>query len=800
MRENGHGGRHWSLSPACGMACSCPCAFWFRACELAQPQCLSTPLVPDFYTLPWGVASGTEMSGPHFSSLARPSFAELHRGTVPSTRVSQVIYALYRRFSLSACTERGRLAAAATPPEQPAASPGVCSLPPRLHNPSPLMESWEKNVNFRYRSDCSTAELTSDAEQSSQRENSRAADTCTAPSCSVQFDEFGDAAKLRRKVLLEEGTQSLHATLSHCHNVSNEIGSPKQAAYSRSAMMLAYYALSGRATVTKPAADTSTGKGCMRRELSVCSLFCVLPLQRQRSLLKRPDRFPEFVRYIATPQEIDKYHKSAEAAAAYGGACSSSRDSVSSFEQGQPRQTSRDGISQRRNIVGSLNSCQSGACSQSGEAADGHYIANIEAVPVLQRAQKLRQIDIAITVYDSFKRRAIAMRPNVCLLLVHCALAAGDFVRAVGWLLEFLDECVPIQGDWLDRVIAATAVGASHLLQELLHQLERLRQSDKLSPECCEMPHQPQTLRRKSVQSSKAQLVLPPPPAPSAPVAPAAKTEAAECESLAAATNEAATTADAPASASLAAELRSGPPEEAGGAGEASSEAAAAAAACAETENLETTQNAEVETDSTAETKLAARVASAGDEAAAVAEAATAADSPSKRLNPYAPEFVPVYFSLLDKQQKAENPPSLRGSHGIQDVSRHSRGSSLQQGRAPPRQAAHAAASAGADAALAPRRQKAGSICCSRRASDAAAAELPPPAPPAAPPECVEAAQRHCDSVEAETSSAPATRKLARRSQQSANCASNHHEPLRQQWTDKSCFSGSGAIAASGVK
>ncbi|OEH76723.1 hypothetical protein cyc_04864 [Cyclospora cayetanensis] len=561
-----------------------------------------------------------------------------------------VIYALYRRFSLSACTERGRLAAAATPPEQPAASPGVCSLPPRLHNPSPLMESWEKNVNFRYRSDCSTAELTSDAEQSSQRENSRAADTCTAPSCSVQFDEFGDAAKLRRKVLLEEGTQSLHATLSHCHNVSNEIGSPKQAAYSRSAMMLAY-----------------------------CDM-------RQRSLLKRPDRFPEFVRYIATPQEIDKYHKSAEAAAAYGGACSSSRDSVSSFEQGQPRQTSRDGISQRRNITTSSQPSGEGgerflptkSCIDLSKAVADTYTLELRL-----SAQKLRQIDIAITVYDSFKRRAIAMRPNVCLLLVHCALAAGDFVRAVGWLLEFLDECVPIQGDWLDRVIAATAVGASHLLQELLHQLERLRQSDKLSPECCEvlkgatgylaltavtaagessaaagaagstglrqrqlspqlqMPHQPQTLRRKSVQSSKAQLVLPPPPAPSAPVAPAAKTEAAECESLAAATNEAATTADAPASASLAAELRSGPPEEAGGAGEASSEAAAAAAACAETENLETTQNAEVETDSTAETKLAARVASAGDEAAAVAEAATAADSPSKRLNPYAPEFVP---------------------------------------------------------------------------------------------------------------------------------------------------------------
>ena len=92
---------------------------------------------------------------------------------------------------------------------------------PPKHNPSPLVDCWGPTSSGRYRSDCSTVELTSDVEfPVLSREGSgtggRPADgSCTAPSCSVKFEEFGDGARTKRQIQQAGGTRSLHASFAH---------------------------------------------------------------------------------------------------------------------------------------------------------------------------------------------------------------------------------------------------------------------------------------------------------------------------------------------------------------------------------------------------------------------------------------------------------------------------------------------------------------------------------------------------------------------------------------------------------
>ena len=43
----------------------------------------------------------------------------------------------------------------------------------------------------------------------------RSAASCTAPECSMRFEDFGAAAKQQRHDMYTEGTQSLHASFAH---------------------------------------------------------------------------------------------------------------------------------------------------------------------------------------------------------------------------------------------------------------------------------------------------------------------------------------------------------------------------------------------------------------------------------------------------------------------------------------------------------------------------------------------------------------------------------------------------------
>nr|PIL98632.1 putative transmembrane protein [Toxoplasma gondii COUG] len=101
---------------------------------------------------------------------------------------------------------------------------------------------------------------------------------------------------------------------------------------------------------------------------------------------------------------------------------------------------------------------------------------------VLERAMKLKQLDIAITVHDSLRAENVKIDRKSYMLLVQIAMSRKDVALQSQWLLEMIDEGHAIDACWLDRLLAAASVCDPTTTASLYRDLES--RSTLLSPEC----------------------------------------------------------------------------------------------------------------------------------------------------------------------------------------------------------------------------------------------------------------------------------------------------------------------------
>nr|CEL64468.1 TPA: hypothetical protein BN1204_003640 [Neospora caninum Liverpool] len=104
---------------------------------------------------------------------------------------------------------------------------------------------------------------------------------------------------------------------------------------------------------------------------------------------------------------------------------------------------------------------------------------------VLERAMKLKQLDIAITVHDSLRAANVKIDRRSYTLLVQIAMSRKDVALQSQWLLEMIDEGHAIDASWLDRLLAAASVCDPPAAAALQKELES--RSASLSPECLEV-------------------------------------------------------------------------------------------------------------------------------------------------------------------------------------------------------------------------------------------------------------------------------------------------------------------------
>ncbi|KEP62402.1 UNVERIFIED_CONTAM: hypothetical protein HHA_209250 [Hammondia hammondi] len=101
---------------------------------------------------------------------------------------------------------------------------------------------------------------------------------------------------------------------------------------------------------------------------------------------------------------------------------------------------------------------------------------------VLERAMKLKQLDIAITIHDSLRAENVKIDRKSYTLLVQIAMSRKDVALQSQWLLEMIDEGHAIDACWLDRLLAAASVCDPTTTASLYRDLES--RSTLLSPEC----------------------------------------------------------------------------------------------------------------------------------------------------------------------------------------------------------------------------------------------------------------------------------------------------------------------------
>jgi len=323
-------------------------------------------------------------------------------------------------------------------------------------------DSWPRNL--RLRSECST-DLSSDADYLSSRQGSGelgGQDVLTHRSCSIPSRVAGlalDGVVLRRSTAPPTTNRhGLPSDLSGC--------SPPRT-YSPSVSEE-----NGNAAITYAPKDLLDILGCMRKggyldgKTSASKDYHCAPLEShgsgsQGSIARDSDiGDPTSLSSCKWSQRLhsDQVHQNRPRAAPWDSAATNSNP-----ETPKPSAVERN--------------------PNDPDLQKREEAANLEARPLLYKALKFRQFDIASTIYLGFKHERMTIRPETFVLLIQVALSSKAFATCAEWLVELMKQS-DVDAEWLDRVLAAISVGAPLVLKALIDELEELRSTGRLSSAC----------------------------------------------------------------------------------------------------------------------------------------------------------------------------------------------------------------------------------------------------------------------------------------------------------------------------